>query len=380
MRIGIDVRLWNETGVGRYSRNLVRYLVLQDTKNEYVLFAKSDTSKEIKKEIPRHWKIVTTDIRWHSLQEQLFFPSILNKEQLDVVHFTYFSVPIFYSKPFVVTIHDLILHHFPTGEASTLLTPLYYTKWLGYRFIIDQTIKKAKKIITVSQATKKEITDHFSINSQLIHVTYEGVDEKISNLKSNRDLRYQISNKPEINALINQKYFLYVGNAYPHKNIEFLIEAYQQIAGTATKLVFVGKEDYFYKKLKKSIQQKELTKSIIFLDQVSDQELSWLYQHTLALVAPSKMEGFGLPLIEAMAHDCLVVASDIPVFKEICQDAALYFSLDNAKSLSTIMQEIIQKPQSFFAQYTKKGKEQAKIFSWEKMAKETLSIYESIRK
>ena len=129
MKIGIDIRLWNQTGVGRYIRNLVLNLAEIDKKNGYVLFARSEDFQSIKSEIKNpNWKLVKADIKWHSISEQINFPSILNKENLDLVHFPYFSVPIFYNKPYVLTIHDLIIDHFPTGKASTLFLPFYYFK------------------------------------------------------------------------------------------------------------------------------------------------------------------------------------------------------------------------------------------------------------
>ena len=143
MKIGIDCRLWNETGVGRYIRNLVENLLVLDTKNEYVLFMRSEDSKKCKVQGARP-KIIEVDIRWHSVEEQVKFPQVLNKENLDLMHFPYFSVPIWYKKPFVVTIHDLIIHHFPTGKASTLPKPLYTVKHLAYKHVSAQAIKKAK--------------------------------------------------------------------------------------------------------------------------------------------------------------------------------------------------------------------------------------------
>jgi len=127
MRIGIDARLWNESGVGRYIRNLVKQLQILDKTNSYVLFVRSEDADRIKnhelKTKDDNWKFVITDIQWHTIEEQLLFPKILNKENLDLVHFPYFSVPIFYNKPYIVTIHDLILHNFPTGKASTMPAP-----------------------------------------------------------------------------------------------------------------------------------------------------------------------------------------------------------------------------------------------------------------
>ena len=146
MRIGIDARFWNESGVGRYVRNLINNLSEIDLVNEYVLFVSPKFDNKIIK-TKKNWKIITTNIRWHSLNEQLKFPNLLNKENLDLMHFPYFSVPIFYNRPFIVTIHDLILHHFATGEATTRSQLLYFLKLQAYKFVIKASSQKAKKII-----------------------------------------------------------------------------------------------------------------------------------------------------------------------------------------------------------------------------------------
>ncbi|MFH1833046.1 MAG: glycosyltransferase family 1 protein [Candidatus Levyibacteriota bacterium] len=387
MRIGIDCRLWNESGVGRYIRNLIKNLLIQDSKNSYVLFVNSLDSENIKYQISnikyanKNLKIITTDIRWHSFKEQLIFPSILNKENLDLVHFPYFSVPIFYNKPFVVTIHDLIINHFSTGLASTLSAPLYQLKLLGYKFVISQAVKKAKKVITVSNTTKDEIIDHFGVDDKKVIVTYEGVDKQKSKIKNQK-------------SKIDKPYFLYVGNAYPHKNLERLLEAFclfchpELVSGSQlnrdsdlrqndTKLIFVGKNDYFYERLKKRVNEMGLKDSVIFYGEVSDEELVYLYKNAKALVLPSLMEGFGLPALEAMSLGCLVLASDIPSFREICQDAAIYFNPNNVNDLAKKLKEICFNDLNHFSDFIKKGRERASSFSWGKMTKKTLEVYES---
>ncbi|MBI2338431.1 glycosyltransferase family 4 protein [Candidatus Microgenomates bacterium] len=359
MRIGIDARLWNERGVGRYIRNLIKHLQVIDKSNEYVLFVRSGDIDSIKYYVSsiKH-KLVKTDIRWHTIEEQLKLPSILNKEKLDLVHFPYFSVPIFYHKPFVVTIHDLILHHFPTGEASTLPLPLYKLKLLGYEFVISQAVKKAKKIITVSNATKKEIIDHLGISSGKIAVTYEGIDDAL-----NSKLQLKIQN-----------YFLYVGNAYPHKNLERLLEtvAMMKDKGLMINVVMVGKEDYFYRRLKEKVKKMNLVNNVIFYGEATDEELLALYKNAKALILPSLMEGFGLPALEAMASGCLVIASDIPAIREICGEAAIYFNPYNINDIANKMEAV--HPSDKLA----KGLRRAKEFSWRKMAEQTLEVYKKI--
>lgn len=364
MRIGIDCRLWNETGVGRYIRNLVLNLQKIDQENEYVLFMRSKDVDEFNNPQASsfQFRIVKTDIHWHTIKEQLKLPKILNKENLDLMHFPYFSVPIFYNKPFVVTIHDLIINHFPTGKASTLSGPVYGLKLLAYKFVIAQAARKAKKIIAVSNATKKEVIDQFKIDSSKLNVTYEGVDDRILEIKNQK-------------SKIDGKYFLYVGNAFPHKNLDRLLEAFK-ILNSNTNLVFVSKNDYFYKRLKKKVDDMKLLEEVIFLQNVNDEELSNLYQNALALIMPSLMEGFGLPALEAMANKCLVLSSDIPALKEICGDAAIYFDPYNVNDMAEKIKEIYSNDSNHYSDEKEKGLRKAKLFSWHKMAKETLKVYE----
>ncbi|MBF8249956.1 MAG: hypothetical protein HW400_557 [Candidatus Levybacteria bacterium] len=391
MRIGIDCRLWSETGVGRYIRNLVSELSKIDTKNSYVLFALSKDEKNIKSAIHNsQFVILLIDIKWHTFEEQIKFPQILNQENLDLMHFPYFSVPIFYNRPFVITIHDLIINHFSTGQASTLPLPIYNLKLLAYKFILAQSAKKAKKIIAVSNATKDEIIDHLGVNPQKVVVTYEGVDDKIRN--PNIEIRNNSQNTKY--KILNTKYFLYVGNAYPHKNLERLLKAFSAFCHPErgegsrdfsaspqndTRLLLIGKEDYFYKRLINKVAEMGLSEKVIFLQNLSDKELVNLYQNAQALILPSLMEGFGLPALEAMANNCLVLASDIPALKEVCGGAALYFNPLSVNELVDKLNLITSHTTEYRAleELRKKGIERAKLFSWRKMAKETLKIYES---
>lgn len=369
MRIGIDARLWNETGVGRYIRNLVAELQTIDTKNQYVLFVKEGIRSQELGIRNENWKVVETDIRWHTVEEQLLFYKVLENEYLDLVHFPYFSIPIMYNRPFVITIHDLIINHFPTGKASTLPLPIYYLKRMAYQFILKQAAKKASAVITVSEATRKEIVDHLSVAKDKVVVTYEGVDAVLHGKgKSGK------GKGPEIAS----SYFLYVGNAYPHKNVERLVEAFQLVLEkhSDARLVMVGKKNYFYNRLEEKVQAMHLEKSILFTGGVDDAALKKLYQNAKALVFPSLMEGFGLPGLEAMQLQCLVLASDIPVFKEIYADAAVYFNPLEIQDMSDTMLKVLDDKKSFDT-YLRRGEKQASQYSWHKMAHETVSIYEN---
>lgn len=365
-RIGIDCRLWNETGVGRYIRNLVYELTILKPESEFVLFVLPKDKEHLKSHISNlKVEIIEVNIRWHSVKEQFAFPHILNQANLDLMHFPYFSVPIMYNKPYVITIHDLILHHFPTGKASTLPGFMYWIKLQTYKFVMQYAAIRAKKIVSVSQATKEEIIKHLHIQPSKIEVTYEGVDITVK-----PDPSYHV---PSTN------YFLYVGNAYPHKNLERLITAFELLLKKKPdiQLVLAGKNDFFYHRLSKKIQEAGLEKAIIIVHPSSDKELASLYHHATALILPSLMEGFGLPVLEAMVQKCLVICSDIPAFHEVCGDAGIYINPNAEQDIAEKLSYVSHLSQKERNDYTQRANLRLKDFSWEKMAKQTIGIYES---
>jgi glycosyltransferase involved in cell wall biosynthesis len=364
MRIGIDARLWEQTGVGRYIRNLVVNLQKIDKKNEYILFVRNQDLRSVEKDVKnKNWRIVEANIKWHTIAEQIELPLLLNKEKLDLVHFPYFSVPVSYRRPYVVTIHDLIINHFSTGEASTLAYPLYVGKRVSYKFIIKQAAKRARRIIVPSSATKEEIVDHLRISAKKINIIPEASD---------KNLKIQTLS-PKTQKL--GKYFLYVGNAYPHKNLNSLIYAFNKITKEYRdlKLVLVGYKDFFYQRLEKE----NLSDKVIFYGKANDRELANLYSNAVALVMPSLMEGFGLPVLEAMSLKCLVVCSDIPSFKEIASNSAIYFRPEDANDIKETMKSVYINNEKYKKEKLEAAFKRAQKYSWKKAAEETLNAYES---
>lgn len=378
MKIGIDARFWAESGVGRYVRNLIFEFGKIDNNNEYTLFVTSKDYKNIKSQISnlkfsKNYRIIPTNIRWHSIEEQIKFPSILNKENLDLIHFPYFSIPIFYNRAFVVTIHDLILHHFPTGQATTKSSLVYWSKVLAYKLIIQKAAINARKIITVSNSTKDEIINLLKVPSKKITVIYEGVNISLENKNSHSSnfISDKVSKAP---------YLLHVGNLYPHKNMNLVLKSLKKIKeinNINLPLVIVGKSDYFTQKFKQIISSSKLNDQVIFLGEVSDLELSELYSNALAYISPSLMEGFDLPVAEAMSNECLLLLSDIPVHHEICNNAALYFDIKDESGLVEILKDLIKNRDTNYKDKIKKGTILAKKYNWGQMAKETLKIYEN---
>ncbi|MBU4098808.1 glycosyltransferase family 4 protein [Patescibacteria group bacterium] len=392
MKIGIDARFWDESGVGRYTRNLVEQLQEIDKTNEYVLFVSSKVYQEIKNQtLPagrqeskiknnKNWKLVETAIHWHSIGEQFKFPQIINRENLDLMHFPYFSVPVFYHKPFVVTIHDLILHHFATGEATTRSRLVYYLKLLGYKFIIKTSARNAKKIITVSKATKVEVIKHLHVPEEKITVIYEGAFSPPQPPLIRGGVQTSPPEKGELEGVLLD-YLLHVGNLYPHKNMDLLLKTFMKIKdgeNLPVQLIIAGKEDYFYYKFQKKVKELGLQNQILFMGEISDSKLQYLYQNALALISTSLMEGFDLPTIEAMNNNCLVLASDIPVHREICENIAIYFDPEKEEDLISKIKEVCSNGKEKYKEKIENGKSRASKFNWQQMAKETMKVYEEI--
>jgi len=380
-KIGIDARFFGpkQKGLGRYVQKLVENLEKTDLNNPYIIFLRKDNFLDYHPK-NNNFKKVLADYRWYGFKEQIFFPFKIKKHQIDLMHFPHFNVPIFYFKPFIITIHDLILKRFPTHRASTLIPAYYWFKNLIYQFVIFSAIKRAKKIIAVSNYTKNDILKYFQVNLNKIKVIYEGAPEYKGCTRQGT-------------AFDAKQYLLYVGNAYPHKNLERLILAFNKLVedrsakgavsasgmGLASGkknlyLILVGEIDYFYKKIQDKFSN---SKQIIFTDFVSDKELTSLYKNASLYVFPSLYEGFGLPPLEAMSYGIPVVCSEASCLPEILEDSAVYFNPEDINDMVekvkyVLDNEQIQKKLIF------NGFDQIKKYKWNKMALETLKVYKSV--
>ncbi|MBI2335117.1 glycosyltransferase family 4 protein [Candidatus Daviesbacteria bacterium] len=341
MKIAIDARMYQEAGVGRYIRNLIENLKKIDKQNKYILFS--------------------PDIKWYSIKEQIKLPGLLKSLKPDLVHFPHFNVPIFYKGKFVITIHDLIHQHFSMQRATTHGTLIYKIKQLGYKKFFENAIKKAERILVPSNFVKNQLINDWEIKGSKIVVTYEAVDDKILSIGNNL-------------SLSKEKYIFYVGNAHPHKNVEGLIKAFLKlkINFPKLKLVLAGHDHYFWQRIKKEYQDKD----IIYRGYVSDEELVTLYKNAGCFVMPSFEEGFGIPLLEAMALGCPVVSSNAGSLPEIGGDAAIYFDPHSEKDIITKISMVLDN-ENLRKDLIKKGLQRYKKFSWKKMAKQTLEVYES---
>lgn len=370
MRIGIDARLYTQTGVGRYLKNLLLTLSQIDQKNEYIIYLRKQEFHLFDTKNP-NWKKKLLDIPWHTFSEQMYVPLQMMKDNLDVAHFPYFNVPIFYSKKYLLTIHDLIVDHFDTGRASTLPAPLYWAKRLGYSLATNWGAKRASRITVISQTTKQEVINHYHVPSEKLHVTFDALDMKFKETV--------LSTRPK--RLITGAYILYVGNAYPHKNLERLCQAFGKIQKKQKiKLVFAGDDSYFYPRLKVQAKKLGLERELIFFGNANDTQLYDLYSFCTILVFPSLMEGFGLPNLEALYCHKLPVLSDIPVFREIWGDTLPFFDPYSVEKIADKLTYALNLSPEKYNTLVSLARKNVDLFTWIESAKKTLTLYEEIVK
>lgn len=367
MKIVIDARLYGleNAGPGRYTQNLIRELAELDMENNYVLLVTSKYFNQLN--LPPNFSYALADFKHYSFREQLELIKIIKQIRPDVTHFLHFNVPVAFRGKFVVTIHDLLMHRQKGLDATTLNPVMYYVKRLGYKTVFARAVKGSAKIIVPTTFVKADILKHYRVDAQKIHVIYEGVDMVESQALS----REKVLTKYGLTG----KYFLYVGSVYPHKNLSRVIEA---AASVRTTLAIVCARSVFKERLEKLVREKNAQDYVKFLGFVPDAELRVLYQNSTAYVFASLMEGFGLPGLEAMAAGTVVVASNIPVFKEVYSKAAVYFNpydfSDIAKKMELVLDMSDHRRQEIIAE----GKKLAASYSWKKMAEETLMVYKLV--
>lgn len=382
MKIGIDCRMYGlkHAGIGRYVQNLVEELLKLDRENQYILFVRNTEDIKITRYQNNKLSIKLADIPHYSLKEQLLLPSIVNKEKVDLMHFPHFNVPIFYFGKYVVTVHDLIKHT-SRGMATTTKSPLiYWFKYLAYKFVFWLAIKRAQKVFVPSQFVKDELVKKYGLNTEKVVVTYEGVDVKFS-IRRQAD-NFQFSKRKTIldKYNIQKPYLLYVGSVYPHKNIERLIEAVKILNNSQPiTLVVVCARSVFWERLREKAKKIGAEKYVNLAGFIPDEELAVLYQEAKAFVFPSLSEGFGLPGLEAMAQGTPLVASDIPVFREVYGEGALYFNPLDPDDITAKIKELLKNP-NLQQRLRKQGLEFADRYSWGKMACETLAGYNEVLK
>lgn len=301
-KILIDCRFSSaQAGLGRYTRELVTHLLKRDDPVSYHLLLRREHEDWLKA-IDRSYTSTVVNIPHYSLAEQTTLPRLIQSSRSDLFFSPHFNVPLFCPIPFVVTIHDLILHHF--GNGASLL------RKVAYRTLMRNALRHAQSIIAVSRSVASELHDMYGSRiANKIRVVHEGVDAAFHPISSNEQL-------PSLSRYgIRKPFFLYVGNAKQHKNVPLLIRAFVESGRSDCELVLVcgGRE---------ALDLHPLPSGVRMVQGISDEDLPALYSAATACVTASLYEGFCLPVAEALACGTPVVAANRGAIAEIAQGHA----------------------------------------------------------
>jgi glycosyltransferase involved in cell wall biosynthesis len=370
MRIGIDARMYGkaQSGIGNYIKQLTDNIFNLDKTNDYYLFLLEPTFSKYQPAQSNVHKVKVTS-RWYSLSEQTKFLWDLYKYKLDLMHFPHFNAPIFYNRPRVVTIHDIIPKFFPGHKQKSRF------RKKAYELTLKTNLKKSRAIIVDSQAAKQDLISYFNVPENKIAVVKLGIEQRFkpsenyAKLKELKD-RYQIT-KP---------FIFYLSVWRNHKNFEGLISAFEILRNKGDfdyQLVLGGQEDPNYPNIRQKIINSSYKQDIITPGFIPDQDLPVFYQGADLVAIPSFYEGFGLIGLEAMASGAPVVSSNLTSLPEINGDAALYFDPKNPRDMAEKIAQVLNNP-DLKNQLIQKGLIQAAKYSWRNCAWETLNIYRQV--
>ncbi len=360
MRIVLDARE-SGTSTGRYVDKLVEYLHKLKPADEIIVLTKAPRV-EFMKAIAPDFKVVESNYKEFTFAEQFGLAGQIGKLKPDLVHFSMTQQPILYFGREVTTIHDLTTARYPNPAKNPLV---YKLKQIIYRLVIHIVARKSNVVLTPSNFVKEAVAQYTHIRGDKIVVTYEAAEV--------------ITAKAEpFKELAPNSFLMYVGRPQSHKNLERLIEAFSSLKASnpSLRLVLAGKKDILYEQLEKKAKEKGV-EGVIFTGLVSEAQLRWLYENTLAYVFPSLSEGFGLPGLEAMAHGAPVVASKATSLPEIYGDAAHYFDPYDASDMAAKIEAVLSDG-SLREKLIKAGREQAAKYSWQKTAEQTLDVYKHV--
>lgn len=365
MKIGFDARMIDWAGVGTYSYNLLNSLRQIDKENKYVLFCDQQSAAQVPAGDNFNRVMVTEKV--FSAYHQLFFSLTLSKQSLDVFHSPHFIYPLFVSAPSVVTIHDLIPLVFSSSMPSNIAR-IYYKR------ANKKAISRAKLLLAVSEATKRDLQEVFSVPPEKVRVTHNGVGDNFKIIED-QSLLEQVKDRYKIHS----KFLLNVGNPKPHKNWTGLVEAFAALGNEFKdyQLVLVGSVDPRFAVATDLIKKLNLEDRVTITGFVSEKDMVLLYNAAETFVFPSFYEGFGIPVLEAMACGTPVVCSNTSSLPEVVGDAALMIDPKDKQSLVKGLEKLLLS-NDLQEKLSRKGLDRVKQFSWMQIAEQTLKVYQEI--
>ncbi len=366
-RVGINAHLlspaasYRRTGIHHYIAQVLRHLPLTNRSADYIVYTRDMNvvgNCEGLEVISSIWPTERRLLR--ILWEQSAWPLQAVKEKLDLLHSMAFVTPILGQIPTIVTVYDLSFIHFP--EKFPRLQRKYLESQTG------RSVDHARRVITISDASRQDIHRLFSVPLEQIDVVFPGVEphfrpisaEEVSAFREKRGLP--------------KNFILHVGTLQPRKNLAVLLDAMARLKRPDIELVLVGAKGWFYEEIFNKVERSGLSSRTHFAGYVPDKDLPFWYNSAKLLVFPSVYEGFGMPIIEAMACGTPVIAARTSSVPEAGGSAALYFDSQNGEALAQHLSTILNDKQTV-EEMRARGFVQAQQFSWHRAGLETSQAY-----
>jgi len=366
-KIAIDLRMHKRSGIGRCVLNTITMIKNMIPNDALYVILRHDNRKDGRFQ---HLKKIFINSDIFSLSEQVELPRVLKKYGIELLHSPQFNIPLFFSGKQVTTINDCSFDRFPE-EFPSIKAKIYY------KIFFPLALSKSDRIIAISQSTKTDLIKYHKISSDKVKVIYLGIDIDY--------FRSRLGNE-KINQYIKKKYSLdvpfglYVGLTRPRKNLINLLKAIKMLREKKNidfKMVFVGKIDNRFLDIEYTARKLKINDIVIQTGFISDEEMITLYGMAAFFIFPSLYEGFGLPILEAMACGTPVIASNVSSIPEVTGDAALLINPYDVEEISQSMHELFTNIK-FRKFLIDKGFERVNLFKWKKTVKDTLNIYKSI--
>ncbi|MFC6099792.1 glycosyltransferase family 4 protein [Olivibacter domesticus] len=337
------------TGVQRYGLEITKALIDQGANVKVIIPSYLEVSKV---DLPSNLLISIGNTKNSIIWEQISLPNYL-KNKKEYVLLSLCNIGTLFNKNQLICVHDV-----------AFLKKEKWFKWSFrqyYKFMIPKLVAGSRGVITVSEFSKKEISEKLSVNLSEISVIYNAPADQFMSSQF-----YELQNE-------KSDYFLFVGSRDPRKNLHLLLGLFALKEFDKQRLIVVGGNS-------KSFNQMDLVDlpNVEFKSGCNDKELAHLYRSAKALINPSLYEGFGLPLIEAMASGCALILSDIEVFKEVVGKGATYFDPSSIDSISVAMRNFLKLPEETKKQQIQQNYIRSKDFTWEKSSRKLLDFINSI--
>jgi len=360
--IGFDARLIGALGIGRYISGLLPELAQLLGRRLTVLASRPDAAI-VRALIGGEPELLTVNARPYRLAEQSLLPLSLRRADLDLIHFPHYNLPLVKPVHFVVTVHHLFPFQFPEIHSGPLPRAVN-------QMLMRNAVRRAERIITPSAATAQAVKQNFPASADRVLSIPEAADD-----------RFQAARNPEGEAAwqvrlgIRPPYVFYLGQWKAYKNLPMLLDAFKMLRRTHSnaQLVIAGDDPRHPEVRQAAAVLPE--GSVVFPGRLPESAVPDLYRGAAVVVLPSKAEGFGLPVIEAMACGVPVICSDLPVLHELADGVATFCDPNDPDAFARAIAQTLDAPST--ARARQLGIERAKSFTWERSARQTVEAYES---